>query len=63
MGTEVSADNTSSVVETIRNDALGVFFSLFSWGLAAALGGWLGNLTQEQVCSRAPATIPVRTLV
>lgn len=49
MGTDVSADNAGSVVETIRNDALGAFFSLLSWGLAAALGGWLGNLTQEQV--------------
>lgn len=27
----------------------GVFFRLLLWRLAAALGGWLGNLTQEQV--------------
>jgi len=31
------------------NDALGAFFSLLSWGIAAALGGWLGNLTQERL--------------
>lgn len=49
MGTDVSADSTGSVAETIRNDSLGAFFSLLLWGLAAALGGWLGNLTQEQV--------------
>ncbi len=49
MGTEISADNTGSVAETVRDDALGLFFSLVSWGLAAALGGWLGNLTQERV--------------
>lgn len=49
MGTDISADNTGGAAETVRNDALGAFFSLLSWGLAAALGGWLGNLTQEQV--------------
>lgn len=49
MGTDISADNTGSAAETVRNDALGAFFSLLSWGLAAALGGWLGNLTREQV--------------
>jgi hypothetical protein len=48
-GTDISADNAGSVAETVRNDALGAFFSLLLWGLAAALGGWLGNLTQEQV--------------
>ena len=49
MGTDISADNTGVVADTVRNDALGAFFSLLSWGLAAALGGWLGNLTREQV--------------
>lgn len=49
MGTDISADNTGGAADTVRNDALGSFFSLLSWGLAAALGGWLGNLTQEQV--------------
>lgn len=49
MGTDITADNTGRVVETLRNDALGAFFSLLPWALAAALGGWLGNLTQEQV--------------
>jgi hypothetical protein len=49
MGTDISADNTGAAADTVRNDALGSFFSLLSWGLAAALGGWLGNLTREQV--------------
>ncbi len=49
MGTDISADNTGAAADTVRNDALGAFFSLLSWGLAAALGGWLGNLTREQV--------------
>jgi hypothetical protein len=49
MGTDISADNTGTATDTVRSDALGSFFSLLSWGLAAALGGWLGNLTQEQV--------------
>jgi hypothetical protein len=49
MGMDIGADNTGSVAEAVRNDALGAFFSLLLWGLAAALGGWLGNLTQEQV--------------
>ena len=48
MGTDINADNTGGAADTIRNDALGSFFSLLSWGLAAALGGWLGNLTREQ---------------
>ena len=49
MGTDISADNVGGAADTVRNDALGAFFSLLSWGLAAALGGWLGNLTREQV--------------
>ena len=49
MGTDISADNTGAAADTVRNDALGSFFSLLLWGLAAALGGWLGNLTREQV--------------
>jgi hypothetical protein len=49
MGTDISADNAGAAADTVRNDALGAFFSLLSWGLAAALGGWLGNLTREQV--------------
>ncbi len=49
MGTDISADDTGGAADTLRNDALGAFFSLLSWGLAAALGGWLGNLTREQV--------------
>lgn len=49
LGADISADDTGSVAETVRNDALGAFFSLLAWGLAAALGGWLGNLTQERV--------------
>ncbi len=49
MGADISADDTGGAADTLRNDALGAFFSLLSWGLAAALGGWLGNLTREQV--------------
>ena len=49
MGTDISADNTGGAADTVRNDALGSFFSLLSWGIAAAIGGWLGNLTREQV--------------
>jgi hypothetical protein len=49
VGTGIGTDNVGSVAETVRNDALGAFFSLLLWGLAAALGEWLGNLTQEQV--------------
>ena len=49
IGSDISADSTGAVAETVRNDALGAFFSLLSWALAAALGGWLGNLTQERV--------------
>lgn len=46
----MDAYNTDSVAETIRNDTLGAFFSLLlSWGLAAALGRWLRDLTHEQV--------------
>ena len=48
MGTDIRADNVGGVADTVRNDALGSFFSLLSWGLAATLGGWLGNLTREQ---------------
>ncbi len=49
VGTDDIDAATGGVAETVRNDALGAFFSLLVWGLAAALGGWLGNLTQEQV--------------
>ena len=49
MGTDISADNTGGAADAVRNDALGAFFSLLAWGIAAALGGWLGNLTREQV--------------
>ena len=48
-GTHIGTDNTGSVAEAVRNDALGVFFSLLSWRLAVALGVWIGNLTREQV--------------
>lgn len=49
MGADISAGNTGAAADTVWNDALGSFFSLLSWGLADALGGWLGNLTREQV--------------
>ena len=49
MGTDVDDVAGGGIAETVRNDALGAFFSLLVWGLASALGGWLGNLTQEQV--------------
>lgn len=49
MGTDIDDAAGGGVAETIRNDALGAFFSLLVWGLASALGGWLGNLTREQV--------------
>ena len=49
MGTDISADNTGGVAETVSNDALGAFFSLLLWGLASGFGGWIGNLTREQV--------------
>lgn len=49
MGTDIDDAAGGGVAETIRNDALGAFFSFLVWGLASALGGWLGNLTQEQV--------------
>ena len=48
MGTDISADNAGGAADTVRNDALGAFFSLLLWGIAAAVGGWLGNLTREQ---------------
>ena len=37
MGTDIGTDNTGSVAETVRNDALGVFFRLLVGGLLSSL--------------------------
>jgi hypothetical protein len=49
MGTDISADNTGGAAGTVRHDALGGVLQPAVVGLAATLGGWLGNLTREQV--------------
>lgn len=49
MGTDIDDAAGGGIADTVRNDALGAFFSLLVWGLASAFGGWIGNLTREQV--------------
>ena len=56
MGTDIGTENTGSVAETVRNDALRAFFSLLSWRLAVALGGGSGT-SPESRCKRAPGTV------
>lgn len=55
MGTKISAYNTGSVAETVRNDTLGAFFSLLLWRFASALG--VGSRTSP---GTGMATRPVK---
>ncbi len=48
VGTHIGTDNTGSVAETVRNDALGVFFRLLSCRLAVALGGGSGTSPESR---------------
>jgi hypothetical protein len=55
-GTDISADNTGAAAGTVRNDALGAFFSLLSWGLPLRSAAGSGTLPESR-CERAPSTV------